>query len=183
MIKFKEDKDLSVGNDSVIAEKAKNRRIAILQLQYLLAHYVEDIEDVDLKEQARNIVNNLFINTIRDGSMKVESKKFMQVLVPSDDDAFKTFEDWVTIYNKSYGAEVAEENDMVNNPGHYQSRVKDLNIDAITCMRAAFGDESVIDFCICNALKYIYRHQSKNGKQDIQKAIWYLNKYLELSKD
>jgi tRNA-dihydrouridine synthase len=75
------------------------------------------------------------------------------------------------------------ENDMVNNPVHYQSMVKDLNIDAISCMRAAFGDESVIDFCICNALKYIYRHQSKNGKQDIQKAIWYLNKYLELSKD
>lgn len=75
------------------------------------------------------------------------------------------------------------ENDMVNNPVHYQSMVKGLSIDAITCMRAAFGDESVIDFCICNALKYIYRHQSKNGKQDIQKAIWYLNKYLELSKD
>lgn len=75
------------------------------------------------------------------------------------------------------------ENDMVNNPVHYQSMVKDLNIDAISCMRAAFGDESVIDFCICNALKYIYRNPNKNGKQDIQKAIWYLNKYLELSKD
>jgi len=75
------------------------------------------------------------------------------------------------------------ENDMVNNPVHYQSMVKDLNIDAISCMRAAFGDESVAGFCICNALKYIYRNQNKNGKQDIQKAIWYLNKYLELSKD
>ena len=75
------------------------------------------------------------------------------------------------------------ENDMVNNPVHYQSMVKGLNIDAISCMRAAFGGESVSNFCICNALKYIYRHQSKNGKQDIQKAIWYLNKYLELSKD
>lgn len=75
------------------------------------------------------------------------------------------------------------ENDMVNNPVHYQSMVKDLNIDAISCMRAAFGDESVTGFCICNALKYIYRNQNKNGKQDIQKAIWYLNKYLELSKD
>ena len=75
------------------------------------------------------------------------------------------------------------ENDMVNNPVQYQSMVKDLNIDAISCMRAAFGDESVSNFCICNALKYIYRNQNKNGKQDIQKAIWYLNKYLELSKD
>jgi hypothetical protein len=110
MIEFKESKDSTVGNDRVIAAGTKNRRIAILQLQYLLAHYVEDIEDADLKEQARNIVNNLFINTIRDGSMKVESKKFMQVLVPSDDEAFNTFKDWTTIYKQSYGAETAKEN-------------------------------------------------------------------------
>ena len=72
--------------------------------------------------------------------------------------------------------------DMVNNPSHYQSMTGGLNIDCITAMRAAFGDEAVTDFCICNAFKYIWRHQSKNGKQDIEKAIWYLNKYLELNK-
>ena len=83
-----------------------------------------------------------------------------------------------------YGLETikASEDNMVNNPIHYQSMAKDLNIDAISCMRAAFGDEEVAGFCICNALKYIYRHQSKNGKTDILKAIWYLNKYLELNK-
>jgi hypothetical protein len=81
-----------------------------------------------------------------------------------------------------YGLETikAPEDSMVNNPIHYQSMVKDLNIDAISCMRAAFGDECVKDFCICNALKYIYRNQNKNGKQDILKAIWYLNKFMEL---
>ena len=36
------------------------------------------------------------------------------------------------------------------------------------------------DFCLCNALKYIYRHRRKNGLEDIQKAIWYLNKAVEL---
>lgn len=72
--------------------------------------------------------------------------------------------------------------DQVNNPSHYQSMVPDLNIDAISCMRAAFGDDEVASFCICNALKYIFRHRSKNGKQDIEKAIWYLRKYLELNK-
>lgn len=74
------------------------------------------------------------------------------------------------------------DDDQVNNPSHYQSMVPDLSIDAISCMRAAFGNEEVASFCICNALKYIFRHQSKNGKQDIEKAIWYLNKYLELDK-
>ena len=72
--------------------------------------------------------------------------------------------------------------DMVNNPSHYQSMTGDLNIDCITAMRAAFGDDVVTDFCICNAFKYVWRHQSKNGKQDIEKAVWYLNKYLELDK-
>lgn len=29
-------------------------------------------------------------------------------------------------------------------------------------------------------MKYIYRHKRKNGMEDIKKAIWYLNKYVEL---
>ena len=72
--------------------------------------------------------------------------------------------------------------DMVNNPSHYQSMTRGLDIDCITAMRAAFGDDVVTDFCICNAFKYIWRHQSKNGKQDISKAVWYLNEYFELDK-
>ena len=74
------------------------------------------------------------------------------------------------------------DDDQVNHPSHYQSYNNELNIECIDAMRAAFGDETVIDFCICNAFKYIWRHQSKNGKQDIEKAIWYLKKYLELNK-
>ena len=70
---------------------------------------------------------------------------------------------------------------MQNSPYHYQSYNKELNIECIDAMRAAFGDEAVANFCICNAMKYVWRHQSKNGKQDIQKAVWYLNKYLELN--
>ena len=38
-----------------------------------------------------------------------------------------------------------------------------------------------MDFCVCNALKYIYRHRNKNGVEDIKKADWYLKKYLELA--
>ena len=74
-----------------------------------------------------------------------------------------------------------QEQDMVNSPYHYQSYNKELNIECIDAMRAAFGDEAVSNFCICNAMKYVWRHQSKNGKQDIAKAIWYLNTHLELN--
>ena len=73
------------------------------------------------------------------------------------------------------------EEDMVNSPYHYQSYNKELNIECIDAMRAAFGDDVVSAFCICNVFKYTWRYQSKNGKQDLKKAQWYLNKYLELN--
>lgn len=75
-----------------------------------------------------------------------------------------------------------DDNDMVNNPYHYQSMEKNLNIDCITAMRAAFGNDEVSAFCKLNAFKYVWRASSKNGNEDINKAIWYLNKYLELNK-
>lgn len=68
-------------------------------------------------------------------------------------------------------------------PSHYLSMDKDLEdkgIDAITCMRAAFGSEAVQNFCICNALKYLYRHEGKGGKVDLEKCKWYIDKYIEL---
>ena len=72
------------------------------------------------------------------------------------------------------------DDDKVNNPSHYQSMVKDLNIDCITAMRAAFGDYETAVFCKLNTFKYIFRSSSKGGNTDIQKAQWYLNKFLEL---
>jgi hypothetical protein len=42
------------------------------------------------------------------------------------------------------------------------------------------GVQAVRDFCICNAFKYLYRHRNKNGREDIEKAVWYLKKWLTL---
>lgn len=69
-------------------------------------------------------------------------------------------------------------NSNVNHPSHYKS--EDSSIECIDAMEAAFGKSEVSHFCICNAFKYIWRYKSKNGIEDINKAIWYLNKYLEL---
>ena len=35
-------------------------------------------------------------------------------------------------------------------------------------------------FCKLNSFKYLYRHEEKNGQEDIEKAANYKNKYLEL---
>lgn len=72
--------------------------------------------------------------------------------------------------------------DTINSPSHYKSYNKELNIECIDAMRAAFGDEVVAAFCKCNSMKYIWRESSKGGNESIKKAIWYLNKYLELNK-
>lgn len=69
---------------------------------------------------------------------------------------------------------------VINSPIHYQSFVPGLNIEAIDCMRAAFGNEDVKSFCLCNALKYVFRCYSKGKNADIAKAQWYLNKFMEL---
>jgi hypothetical protein len=65
--------------------------------------------------------------------------------------------------------------DKVNHPLHYETN----GIECIDAMEAAQGADAVQDFCICNAFKYIWRHKHKNGAEDIKKAVWYLNKWLE----
>ena len=64
----------------------------------------------------------------------------------------------------------------VNHPDHYQMdgglEVIDI-IDAVTDVEA---------FCKGNALKYICRENKKNGTEDLEKAVWYLNYIIERRK-
>jgi len=60
--------------------------------------------------------------------------------------------------------------DMVNHPSHYNVKGFEV-IDIID----AFG----LNFNIGNALKYLLRADKKgNKKQDIQKALWYLQREI-----
>jgi hypothetical protein len=67
--------------------------------------------------------------------------------------------------------------DNVNHPSHYETG----KFECIEVMIETQGKEAVRCFCLCNALKYLYRHTRKNGIEDIKKATWYLSKYIELS--
>ena len=66
----------------------------------------------------------------------------------------------------------------VNHPAHYNQG----SIECIDAMVSAFGKEAVSYFCLCNVFKYIWRARDKNGLEDIDKAIWYIEKYKELKK-
>ena len=67
--------------------------------------------------------------------------------------------------------------DVVNHPKHYETG----NFECIDVMLETQGKEAVKSFCLCNAFKYLYRHNRKNGVEDIKKAKWYIDKFLELS--
>ena len=69
--------------------------------------------------------------------------------------------------------------DNVNHPSHYETG----KFECFDVMREALGDNVVKDFCIANSFKYIYRHKRKNGVEDIKKAKWYIDKYLELEEN
>ena len=88
------------------------------------------------------------------------------------------FEEWKKIRDAH---KVLDDEDMVNNPSHYQSMTANLNIDCITAMQAAFGKEAVSIFCKLNVFKYTYRSPNKQPVESIKKAQWYLNKYMELA--
>ena len=73
---------------------------------------------------------------------------------------------------EKYGEDVKP--DPVNRPAHYTSG----GIECIDAMQAAFGDDAVKDFCLCNAFKYLWRHRQKNGVEDLKKCRWYLNRLI-----
>jgi predicted 2-oxoglutarate/Fe(II)-dependent dioxygenase YbiX len=85
-------------------------------------------------------------------------------------------EDMEAQENDPYGArkimkEILER-EMVNHPDHYQGGKLEV-IDII--------EDYNLGFSLGNAIKYILRADKKgNKKQDLEKALWYINR--ELSK-
>lgn len=67
----------------------------------------------------------------------------------------------------------------VNHPDRYNKK----GIEVIQIMEAFMGKEAVMDFDICNVIKYVLRFKEKNGIEDLKKARWYLNNYISLYDD
>lgn len=76
----------------------------------------------------------------------------------------------------AYDKETPESSSNVDHPFHYAHG----SIECIDAMVETQGKEAVMAFCICNAMKYLWRQSTKNGIEDVRKAKWYIDKYLEL---
>ena len=89
-----------------------------------------------------------------------------------EDCNFDTYSDYSidVTYNNVFGSE------EINHPDRYAGG----KFECIDVMLDVFGADAVKHFCILNAFKYLWRSEKKNGVEDIKKAVWYLNKYIEL---
>lgn len=65
--------------------------------------------------------------------------------------------------------------DNVNSPSHYTQAGIEC-IDAITA--AVSGKSGIEAVCVANVIKYLWRHELKNGLEDVKKAQWYLNRLV-----
>ena len=67
--------------------------------------------------------------------------------------------------------------EAVNHPNHYNNSKQKCpcgrTIECIDITRH-------LTFNIGNAIKYLWRHEDKNGIEDLKKAIWYIQDYIAL---
>ena len=59
--------------------------------------------------------------------------------------------------------------DMVNHPPHYTSHPS-----GVECIQVTEHQ----NFCIGNAIKYLWRCDGKNGLEDLKKARWYVDREI-----
>ena len=67
--------------------------------------------------------------------------------------------------------------DSVNHPPHYTAG----KVECIDALEAAtINLQGIEAVCTANAIKYLWRWKQKNGHEDLRKAVWYINKILEM---
>ena len=66
-----------------------------------------------------------------------------------------------------------DEPDKVN-PSHYKGE-----IECIDAIRSSMTKEAFLGYLKGNILKYLWRYENKNGKEDLQKAEWYNQKLIQ----
>lgn len=105
-----------------------------------------------------------------------EWKRFAEPFVPYGDSMIKSKKYADTDEYSDYESE----DKMVSHPSHYQSK---NGIEVIDVIKAfTDGLEGIEAVCAGNAIKYLCRWNKKNGIQDLEKSIWYIQKLINVLK-
>ena len=92
----------------------------------------------------------------------------------------KWHDDWILEFFIRITDTSEPQKEMINHPSHY----KNNTYECIDIMLDIFGKDKTAAFCELNAFKYLWRANNKGTNiQDKKKAIWYLNKYIELKEN
>ena len=92
----------------------------------------------------------------------------------------KWHDDWILEFFIRITDTSESQKEMVNHPSHYKNK----QFECIDIMLDIFGKDKTLAFCELNAFKYLWRADNKGTDiQDKKKAIWYLNKYIELKEN
>jgi hypothetical protein len=66
--------------------------------------------------------------------------------------------------------------DPVNKPAHYTKG----GIEALDAIEASMSEEAFCGFLKGNVMKYLWRYRDKGGLQDLNKALYYLNRLIKV---
>lgn len=67
--------------------------------------------------------------------------------------------------------------DDVNHPPHYKMG----DVECIDAIQSALTEEEFRGYCKGNVIKYTWRERHKGGEKSLRKALWYLNRMLQVS--
>lgn len=113
----------------------------------------------------------------------IQSVPFQRYTV-TDDNYFDYWEDYIESKTERVGnhkrqsndVQQRKRNDMVNSPSHYNYGEIEV-IDFIEQVTKHYNPN--VAYHIGNAIKYLARSPHKNGKEDIQKAKWYIERAFD----
>lgn len=92
-----------------------------------------------------------------------------------DDDACDTVSERMQQIGEGFGEAFDKVGDDPTNPNYY----KQASIELIDFMEETSSPEAFQGYCKNNVLKYVVRYKNKNGVEDLNKAMWYLQRLIE----
>lgn len=159
-------------------EEISQGRIPHLCCSFCRKYKIEDAEDLDDDDCSfvyGSCRDEIIWHIVKGDEIPKDEEEFENVITKAKNDAAEKVEE----RKRETEEEVAADNHvnvspdpMVEKPTHYTSGA----IECIDAIADATKDLQGIEaFDTGNAIKYLWRWKKKNGKQDLEKARWYVN--------
>ncbi|MCE6040427.1 DUF3310 domain-containing protein [Staphylococcus epidermidis] len=130
---------------------------------------IQEVNGVEITVQIKNVYR--LVQSKLDMDKWVADVEAIDGRTWTIDDSY----DFYSLANENEPVEMTLD-DKVNRPSHYTYGDIEI-IDFIEQVTKDYKPE--LAFAIGNAIKYISRANRKNGKEDLDKARWYLNRAFE----